>query len=316
MKKFLLLSTIAVIAAGTFISCNQNDDKTTPSENRKEVYFSSNIMKIAHSVRTRMTGNVWAKNDSIGIFMFSETSTDVVEGMENIKYVSTNAGTIGKFEANDVTIFFPDNSDKVRFMSYYPFTTSIESNTYKVDVSEQEDQSAIDLLYSFDTDTKYDKTTTDKKVSLVFDHKLTKISINVKPGDGLKVEDLENILVTLEGFNTKADFDLISGTLSNILDVKKITPSVITAKDEYVVSSEAIIIPTADPSSAKIVFNLNNGDETEEINSDIFTWTFKEIALESGYEYVYNVTVKRSGIVVEATIHNWITGEPENIDAE
>ena len=315
MKKILLLPTIAVIAAGAFISCNQNDDKTTPSESRKGVYFSSNIIKVS-SAKTRMTGNVWAVNDSIGIFMFSETTTDVVEGMENIKYVSTNADIIGEFEAGDETIFFPDNGDKVRFMSYYPYTTSIEDNTYKVDVSEQEDQSAIDLLYSFDTDTKYDKTTKDKKVSLVFNHKLTKISINVKPGDGLEKEDLEDIIITLEGFSTKADFDLISGTLSDISDKKIITPSVITTIDGFVVSSEAIIIPTANPSSAKIVFNLNNGDETEGVKNDIFTWTFKENALENGYEYVYNVTVKRSGIVVEATINDWITGLPEDIDAE
>jgi len=317
MKKFLLLSTITAIAAG-FISCNQIDDEIKPMESRKEVFFSSNIIKVTPPpVKTRMAGAEWAVNDPIGIFMFDETSTDVVEGMANIKYVSTNAGTTGKFEADDVTIFFPDNGNKVRFMSYYPFTTNLTGNTYKVDVSDQTDPPAIDLLYSFDTNAKYDKTSPDKKVTLVFDHKLTKISINVKPGDGLEEKDLENIIVTLEGFNTKANFDLISGVLSDPSDDETIiTPLVITAKEGYVVSSEAIIIPTANPSSAKIVFNLNNEDETEGVKNDIFTWTFKEKALENGFEYVYDVTVRRSGIVVEATINDWTTGEPEEIDAE
>ena len=314
MKKFLLLSTITAIAAGSFISCSQNDDEISPLESRKEVNFSSNIIKVTPPA-TRAAGDIWHENDSIGIFMFEEATTNVVEGMSNVKYTTATGGETGSFTAANKVIYFPDNSDKVRFMSYYPYTANLVGNTYKVDVSVQTNQPAIDLLYSFDTNAKYDKTTPDKKVSLVFDHMLTKININVKPGDGLEVEDLENIIVTLEGFNTKADFDLISGTFIDISDVNIITPLVITAKNGYVVSSDAIIIPTANPSSAKIVFNLNNG-VSEEIKNDIFTWTFKDKALENGYEYVYDVTVKRSGIVVEATINDWTTGDPEVIDAE
>ena len=126
MKKFLLLSTITAIAAG-FISCNQIDDEIKPIESRKEVFFSSNIIKVTPPVKTRMAGTEWAVNDPIGIYMLNETSTDVVEEMANIKYVSKNAGTTGEFEADDVTIFFPDNGNKVRFMSYYPFTTDRKS---------------------------------------------------------------------------------------------------------------------------------------------------------------------------------------------
>ena len=302
--------------AGAFISCNQNDDEIKPIENRKEVSFSSNIIKVTPPT-TRAAGDIWHENDSIGIFMFEEAMTNIVEGMGNVKYTTEAGGVKGSFTAANKVIYFPDNGDKVRFMSYYPFTANLTGNTYKVNVSDQTNQPAIDLLYSFDTNAKYDKTSPDKKVSLVFDHMLTKININVKPGDGLEVEDIENIIVTLEGFNTKADFNLISGVLSDPSDNETtITPLVITAKGGYVVSSDAIIIPTANPSSAKIVFNLNNGDDTEEINSDIFTWTFKEKALENGYEYVYDVTVKRSGIVVEATINDWTPGESQEIDAE
>ena len=315
MKK--LLSVFTIMAAGAFVSCDKNEygiDNKTPNI-KKEVNFSSNITKIELPL-TRIAGTTWEKNDSIGIFMFKETSTEIAESKSNIKYTTANGGEVGTFLPTGEIIFFPDNNEKVRFMSYYPYTSDISSFTYKVDVSDQSKQSAIDLLYCFADTVLYDKiTNSDKKVSLVFNHKLTKININIKPGDGLVGSDLENTVVSFIGFNTKADFNLISGTLSDPTEKNKITPlKITTAEKDYTVSFESIVIPVANPSDAKIVFDLNNGGDG--INSDLFVWKFNTNELESGFEYIYNVTVKRSGIIVEAIIKEWENGGEKNIYAE
>ena len=314
MKK-ILLSAISVIVAGAFVSCNQNND-ITPFDGRKDVRFSSNILKVTPPVKTRAANDEWHKNDSIGIFMFESEATNVVEDMSNIKYTTENDGKKATFSADDVVIFFPDNGDEVRFMSYYPYTASIVNNVYKIDVADQTTQAAIDLLYSFDESAKYDKATEDKKVPLVFDHMLTKIKINVKAGEGLENDDLEDIIVTLEGFNTKADFNLISGVTNNLLGVSTITPVKVTTIDNYKYSFESIIIPTTDAGEAKIKFDFNNGNAGQNISSDVFTWSFKNAALNESTEYTYNVTINRSGIVVEAEINNWTSSEENNIDAE
>ena len=313
MKKFFLLSVTAIIASGTFVSCNQNEIEKIPFEGRSEVSFSSNIIKVIPPIKTRMAGNLWAVNDPIGIYMLEEESTAVVEDMRNIKYVSTNTGEDGIFEADEVTIFFPDNGNKVRFMSYFPYTASITDDTYQVDVTDQTSQSAIDLLYSFNEDAKYDKTSSEKKVILVFNHKLAKININIKAGEGLEKSDLDNIKVHFEKFNRKAEFDLISGNLNNITDNGNIIPAEISPKQNYSASYEAIIIPELYPNTSMIVFDLNNGDSGD---SDVFTWKFKNDELGEGNEYTYNVTVNRSGIIVEATINDWIPNFPEDIKAE
>jgi hypothetical protein len=317
MKKFLL-SAITIIAAGTFVSCNQNEDGLDNSNPniKKEVNFSSNITKV-ELPSTRMSGTNWDANDSIGIFMFEETTTAIVEDKGNIKYTTTTEGENGIFLPAGEAIFFPDNGNKVRFMSYYPYTSGV-STTYNVDVSDQAIQPAIDLLYSFADTVFYDKTTnSDKKVSLVFNHKLTKININIKPGEGLFDNDIKNTVVTFEGFNTKAVFDLTTGGLSSLSDVKTITPlKMSSAVSGYTVSFESIIIPVTDPSAARIVFDLKNGDEGQQINSDLFTWKFSTEELNSGFEYIYNVTVKRSGIIVDAIIKEWEDGGYKDIDAE
>ena len=315
MKKFLL-SAITVIMAGTFVSCNKNEDvieKTNPND-RKVVNFSSNITKV-NIPTTRAGGSTWDADDAIGIFMFEESSTNIVENKDNIEYITQNGGTIGTFEPSDSdTVFFPDNGNKVRFMSYYPYTANITDYVYSIDVSNQEKQSAIDLLYSFADTVYFNKTAADKKVPLVFDHKLTKININVKPGEGLKSNDIENIIVTFEGFNTKAEFDLITGKIISQYDTYTITPLKINAITDYDFSCESIVLPTADPNAANIKFDLNNGEGQD---SDVFTWSFKTNGeLKSGFEYTYNVTVNRSGIVIEATINKWAEGGSLDIEAE
>ena len=314
MKKFLL-SAISFIVAGAFVSCNQNND-ITPSNSRKDVKFSSNILKVDPPAKTRAAGEVWHQNDSIGIFMFESDATNVVDDMKNIKYTTEEGGKTGEFSADDVIIYFPDNGDKVRFMSYYPYTASIVNNTYIVDVADQTTQAAIDLLHSFDKDASFDKATIDKKVPLFFDHKLTKINVNIKPGSGLNSNDIINTIVTFDGFNTQVNFNLISGEFSN-----HDKPEIITllkkgtAVDDYTVSYESIIIPTTDASEAKIKFDLDNGDG-QDIKSNVFTWNFKDAVLEEGTEYTYNVTINRSGIVVEAEINDWTPTEANDIDAE
>ena len=313
MKKFLL-SVITVIAVGTLVSCNNGDVENKPTDDRKEVTFWSNIVKETSPAATRAAGNKWAENDAIGVFMLESSSTDVVENMSNVRYTAKNEGETGNFEPDGTSIYFPDNGNEVRFMSYYPHTTELSGNTYKVNVSEQATQSSIDLLYSFNTTAKYNKGTIDKKVKLTFDHKLTKIRINVKAGDGLEGEDLDNIAVSFENFSTTADFNLITGSLDNYYNIASITPASISPVDGYRLSYEAIVLPIDDPRGATIKFDLNNGDE--EVSSDVFTWNFDEKELKNGNEYIYNVTVKRSGIVVEAEINNWDEGGEENIDAE
>ena len=217
MRKILLLSLTVLATVLAFISCER--EKTIAHDDvNVEVMFTSNIVSV--NPATKMGGNTWAINDLIGIYMFEDASTTVVEGIENITYKATTASNPGSFVPQTTTIYFPDNGSDVRFMSYYPYTAAIVSNIYEVDVSNQSNLSNIDLLYSFKTDAKYNKKTVDKKVPLVFEHKLSNIIVNVKAGEGLLNSDLEDIEISFAGLNTKADFNLLSGLLLNPTDRK------------------------------------------------------------------------------------------------
>ena len=313
MKKTKILATTLLSAViMLMVSCKHDDDNAVISAGGKTpVSFSSNI--IAMNSVGKAVGNVWEVDDKIGIYMFEEGNINVVESVENIAYITSAAGAKGDFKPTTKTIYFPDNGSKVRFMAYYPHSASVTNSIYKVDVSNQTSQKDIDLLYNFKIDASYDKTVANKKVPLVFDHKLTKVIINVKAGEGLEESDLGDIGIHIEGLSTTANFDLTTGTLSNIENVSNITPVTATAKDNYAYGCEAIVIPTTDvPSGAKIVFNLSDGEGGA---SDVFSWNFNSL-LKSGSKYTYNVTINRSGIVVDASINNWNEEGEEDIVAE
>ena len=306
MKKFILLSMAVAVM---LTSCNKDDKITNPQE---EVLFTSNIVNVTLA---RQAGNIWKDNAAIGIYMLKELSLDVVESISNVKYTTAEGGATGTFAADTKVIFFPDNNDKVRFMSYYPYDKDLENGTYKINVAKQTDLDSIDLRYSFNTASTYSKTVSSKTVPLTFDHQLSQIVVNVKAGEGLTNTQLSNLLVSLSGFSRKADFNLFSGAISNLSDEGTISLSATTTEEGFAASYKAIVIPTADISNAKMVFDLNNGDADEGVNSDRFTWSFNQ-ALVKGTKYVYNVTINRSGITIEATINDWGNGGNHNIIAE
>ena len=312
MKNLLLAITLLVFNSG-IISCSRERDIDILSGERTEVKFSSNIITIG--THPKASGAIWDPNDAIGIYMYEENDVNVVEDKSNIKYVSELGGKTGDFENAGTVIYFPDNGDKVRFMAYYPYNTDISDDVYNVNVVTQSSQQDIDLLYSFDKNAKYDKAVTDNKIPLVFDHQLTKIYVNVKAGDGLVDDDLQNISVSFLNFNTKADFNLISGSLSNQSTPAEIVASSFNIKDGYVASFEAIVLPVETIPNAQIKFDLKNGNVETGVESNTYIWNFDE-ALAKSTKYTYNVTINRSGIVVVATVNDWINTEENEVVAE
>ena len=306
MKKYFLFLGVAAIATTlSLTSCSQDDDVKVPAD-KGVVKFSSNITDLNPALRA--AGDSWDEDDAIGVYMLESATTTVVDGMANVEYTTSTNGTSGTFTAKGPAIYFPFSGDQVRFMSYYPYNGDVATNgnVYSVDVVDQEDQSKIDLLYAFKEDGVFDITTTSP-VSLEFEHQLTKVILNVKAGSGLTADDLQNLKVHFDGLNTQADFNLFTGTLGTPGVIANIVPVATSAAEEFVASYEAIILPmeTA-PEGSKIVFDLNEGEDTYEFK--IFSWNFTA-GLESSTKYIYNVTINRTGVELSTTIKDWIGGE-------
>lgn len=280
------LLTIALMASA-MVSCGTDDVTPSVLGDKVAAQFSGNI-----HVSTRATDDTWAAGDKIGIYMTTPSGyladNTICEDITNVPYETVKGESTFSPIANGKTIYFPIDGN-VDFYAYYPYA---QIKDYKVDlnVADQSNQETIDLLYAKKTNCS--KAT--PKVDLQFNHQLSKLVLDIKPGDGITQDDLDGVTITVKDQNTTATFNLSNGTISNAGN-----PADISLKcTEKGKTFEAILIPTTEE-SRQIVFNLNNGYD------DPLVWTMPT-KLEAGSKYHYTtVKLSRTAAEVTGTIQPW-----------
>ena len=295
MKKMTKFFAFALLA-GAMVSCSTEDIAPSTQNDKVAVQFTGGI-----SVNTRAAGVAWADGDKIGIFMTEAGKTlsaDVIkEGVDNVCYQSNGSIAFSPVSGGK-TIFFPIDGD-VDFYSYYPQTTV---NDYKValNMTNQTSQEAIDFMYA--KKTGCNKAT--PQVDLKFNHMLSKLVLNVQPGNGLTQDDLNKLKVTIKDQNTTGTFNLADGTISGEGNPDNIQMKAVQVGKIY----EAILLPTAS-TIREIVFDLNNGYDAP------FVWKM-DSDLKGGNMYNYTtVKLTRTGVELSGTIKPWneVKNDNENI---
>ena len=287
-RTYLFLAAAALALA----SCsNDNDFADRPGDGRVAVNFSGGI------TLTRATGDAWDLNDGIGIYMVENGTQNVVDNAANRRYV-TAAGD-GRFSpaSEDQTIYFPlDANNKVDFIAYYP-QDALTGNTYAVDVTDQSDPAAIDLLWSNNATAK-DKTV-QQPVDLEFYHRLSRVEVELKAGAGVSEAELAGTTVTLSNQPVKADFDVLQNTMATAADVAEIT--LLTGTNGL--SSSAIILPQEGINGRMLHFSFPDGTEK--------SWQVEGTrTFEQGKKTIFRITVNRipvgsTEVEVTATIKPW-----------
>ena len=295
MKKMTKFFALALLA-GAMVSCSTEDTAPSTQNDKVAVQFTGGI-----SVNTRAAGVAWADGDRIGIFMTEAGKTlsadAIKEGVDNVCYQSNGSIAFSPVSGGK-TIFFPIDGD-VDFYSYYPQTTV---NDYKValNMADQKSQEAIDFMYAKTTGCNKAK----PQVDLKFNHMLSKLVLNVQPGNGLTQDDLNKLTVTIKDQNTTATFNLADGVISGEGNPADIEMKAVQVGKRY----EAILLPTAS-TTREIVFDLKNGYEAP------FIWKM-DSDLKGGNLYNYTtVKLTRTGMALTGTIEAWkeVNNNNENI---
>lgn len=276
------LSTLALM------SCTNNDDNS-------EWYGSEGIV-FTTAIQSRVSGNTWNANDEVGIYMMNAGSGIEAATAQNKKYIAQTNGTLTAAPGNG--IYLPE-SGNVDFIAYYPYTTSVSGNKLAVNVSDQSNPAAIDLIYS--NGTKGVAATTSTTISLGFTHQLTKVTLNVTKDE--TIETLNGLGVNIKGISTEGEFNLADGTLTATAGTNN--KDVAMYIDAQGTTATAIILPTAastDQTSLNLTFNLNGQSFTHTISdANIF---------EKGTNVSFNAKLSINNgkpvvTVGNATISNW-----------
>lgn len=278
------LSTLALM------SCTNNDDNS-------EWYGSEGIV-FTTAIQSRVSGNTWNANDEVGIYMMNAGSGIEAATAQNKKYIAQTNGTLTAAPGNG--IYLPE-SGNVDFIAYYPYTTSVSGNKLAVNVSDQSNPAAIDLIYS--NGTKGVAATTSTTIKLGFTHQLTKVTLNVTKDE--TIETLNGLGVNIKGISTEGEFNLADGTLTATAGTNNKDVAMYIDAQGTTATATAIILPTAastDQTSLNLTFNLNGQS---------FTHTISDASIfEKGTNVSFNAKLSINNgkpvvTVGNATISNW-----------
>lgn len=295
LRNYFFMGALSVLALG---ACTPNaDDNSEWNDGTQPVSFVSYIQ----GVNSRAVNNAWGENDQIGI---SVKQNGAFGNVVNKHYRVSAAGSVSAASADDA-IYYPEDGSKVDFVAYYPYTASLNNNTYAVNLADQSSQPAIDLLYSVNA-TQKDKTVS-APVQLTFKHQLTKIVLNISKD--ATIPTLAGLQVAVIGTKTKASFALSNGALTPEGSAQDFAAKV----NEGGTLAEAIVLPVTGLTGGKISFTLGGKTKTWDIPANQ--------NYEAGSKYTYPVTIKEEGGQIsvsfgDASISDWTTVNGGNIDID
>ena len=212
----------------------------------------------------------------------------------NKTYVLDASGNASPKDADNT--FYWKNTDEARVSAWTP---DIEAET---DISDQSGgYAAFDVLYASAIG-RY-----DQAINLRFIHRMTKIEVILKAGEGITEEELEGATVTIFGDPlTHSTAGLVSPGDQSDGEIK---PYYDAATKKY----EALVPPQN--MTGKPLVRIS-------IGSNAFTYTpDTDAAGKFGYfggkRYAYTITVKANGIDVQSvTSGTWVANGEENITSK
>ena len=303
MKLKKTIITSMTLAAVSFIGCGKIENMRV---NDNALRFTATIgNKAAPAPQSRVAGTQWASGDAIGIFMVHHDTYDSADSITNKKYSTPNGD--GNFNANNGEGIYLSSADTgtVDFIAYYPYqdnlypdtTLIIEIDTIQTDAN----QPTFDLMWAKANNSGkgYSRTSGDT-VNLSFGHCLTKLTMNCKLDASMGISSMpDDASVVIKDLNTRNTFHLGTGMPGTAPD----TPADITlrrlsaAPSSFDASFDAIVLPG----------NYAGGMLTLEcrINGKAFTRDIDLDLLEAGNNYIYDITIARSGISVKGKIKDW-----------
>lgn len=138
---------------------------------------------------TRAAGNVWERNDNIGVRIIGNNGTQY----QNTEYYATAAGPSVNFEYSDGSKIYFQPTETYEVFAYYPYGGQLDVvNPISVNTSSQTDQKSIDILGCRLTGVAG----TSTSLNLNFKHYMARVNITFKPGKNVTFELLKTAVLS------------------------------------------------------------------------------------------------------------------------
>ena len=291
MKIRIILSAFAAL---TLLSgCNSDDKQQMSSQNddgRIPIILSSGIGDGTRASQG-LQNTQFRKNQTLDVQI---TSQDNMTGYDQLTYfASDNAGTLQPLKG--VFPFYPTNGSKVDIRAIYPsgYMNSNNFSVTKISQTDPDSYMASDLMFAKVEGISSQSTA----VQLTFEHKMTKICVNLTGEGGVS---LTNSTVKLLNVKTETSFNPQTGAV-RVEDATGASSNILMTTNGAQ-GCAAIIVPQSKPSGFLLEIGLQNNDV-------LHYRTVQNIVFEPGKVYTFNVKVIESDISVSTSVTPWTATE-------
>lgn len=311
MKKYLSFALALALGA-----CN-NEDPSAIVNDDAVIRLSENVaLSRAESAAGSDSENI-GSGEQVYTWMFS-TGTPATEVYKAWKLTSDGSGGL----SSEKEKIIPEGMEKLKAYAIHA-NTAIEEETTSLpgeithtvfdNQSIESNYQKSDLLYSIKDEIKGGKTVVN---NLTFYHMLSKIRVELIPGDGYTAkdfteEDLKNASVYVMNTKPVAKMAIDKGLTETGLEEQVArqamitadgTPVNITLRKEAAPVYSAIVIPQEIEVSDLLIISINDLKVTYRLETPM--------TLESGKQYTFKIEVDKSGLGdVKVEIGDWTTTE-------
>lgn len=309
--KSIFSAAIAAACILALASCNKSDD-ITPNGPQAVQFTAAIGGQAVPAPQTRAAGTNWNTGDAIGVFMVKNKETSVAWTYAGNKKFTTEKNSLF-LPVSGYEIYYPlDENDPVDFIACYPYTDGLNMDS-KIDVStaDQSKQPEFDMMWAKADNggNGYDKRIKDN-IPLVFNHRLARLTMNIKAASNTALVDLNGMVVTIKGMNTATTFAVRDGAIGTAATKTDFTArkTTTTGGGNYMATYDAIIVP------AEYAADMVTVEFT--VYGLTFTWNMDATKFESGNDYVYEVSLTLTGVKTSGTINPWNTTDRGPVYAE
>lgn len=317
MKTNLMITMAAAVLV--LAGCHK-DDKEQPDTWNGEIRLASGVTAQlkSRSIETGLQGKQIDESVEVGVFINENTDVEPAATTypQNMKYTANGKGGLSTASQP----YFPQSGNGVDIYAYAPHdadytsgATGAMSFTVKTDQSTKDAYLASDLIWGQPMKLKAGSTTdyetanpvarTSSVIHLSFKHMLSKIVVQLKPGNGLTKEDFKSatlsILNVLPTMTVTMNSGLLGTASGNKTDITAATYATVAAPADLTAS--AIVVPQTIAKGERFlkVHLATGGDLYYTLPKD------KDLVLESGKIYKYDIQVDLTSLTVETSIDDW-----------
>lgn len=298
MKKLFFL---AVSVCTILSSCSSKSEVPEPTPDPTPGVQSQIPINLSISNHTRANDDTFETDDEVGVYVVNYT-----DGTAGTLALSGNQADNMRFTFRDNAwipdnaIYWKDNSTPADIIVYYPYAETVSSVTAHP-FSVQTDQSTASNFWA--SDFLWGKATnvspTFSAIPITTNHSLSRIILNLQPGDGYTTEDwaAAEKSVCITNVKTSATIDLSNGVATATGEATNVTPFKVSESNNTI-CYQAMMIPQELTDAATLITATIDGKE----------YTISpSITLKPRTQHGFNLKINKETGELELSIGEWET---------